>query len=140
MNNDDNIWEIFLHRIHQYRDSLFSSSSGFNNFRGFFTLALILLVSIFLLLLLNKYLIDDFDNDDDIDDFQFKIKVLATLRVALENVIKYGILINYSEIFWLFLGHTSIWPTIISLSLLNIFIYCSYWIEKRLSKVSVCII
>ncbi|KAH9528268.1 Diacylglycerol O-acyltransferase 1 [Dermatophagoides farinae] len=108
LTNDNHLYEIIRMNqpdkpIHQYRDSLFSSSSGFNNFRGFFTLALILLV-------------------------------LATLRVALENVIKYGILINYSQIFWLFFSHTSIWPTIISLSLLNIFIYCSYWIEKLLSK------
>ncbi|XP_075681014.1 diacylglycerol O-acyltransferase 1-like [Dermatophagoides pteronyssinus] len=108
LTNENHLYEIIRMNqpdkpIHQYRDSLFSSSSGFNNFRGFFTLALILLV-------------------------------LATLRVALENVIKYGILINYSQIFWLFFGHTSIWPTIISSSLLNLFIYCSYWIEKRLSK------
>ena len=94
-----------MYRIHSQRDSLFSSSSGFNNFRGFFNLALILLV-------------------------------LATLRVALENLIKYGILINYSEIAYTFFGNTSIWPTIVSILLLHVFLLCSYLIELKITKVS----
>ncbi|OTF78914.1 hypothetical protein BLA29_012545, partial [Euroglyphus maynei] len=48
LTNENHLYEIIRMNqpdkpIHQYRDSLFSSSSGFNNFRGFFTLALILL-------------------------------------------------------------------------------------------------
>lgn len=50
-------------RCHQNADSLFSTSSGFTNYRGILNLGLILLV-------------------------------LTCTRIALENIIKYGILIN----------------------------------------------
>jgi len=52
--------------IHEAQDSLFSSSSGWTNYRGFFNLAVLLLV-------------------------------VSNGRVALENLIKYGILISPLE-------------------------------------------
>ena len=51
-------------------------------------------------------------------------------------MIKYGILINYSQIFHTFFGNTSIWPTISSYVLLHMFVACSYLIELKLVKVS----
>ena len=113
-------------RIHSQRDSLFSSSSGFNNFRGFFNLAIILLVCF-------HYFSSILIKTKPFYLFQ----VLATLRVALENVIKYGILINYTQIAYTFFGKTSIWPSIISLLLLHVFVLFSYFIEVKLSLVSI---
>ncbi|GIY04925.1 diacylglycerol O-acyltransferase 1 [Caerostris extrusa] len=49
--------------VHKCRDSLFSSSSGYTNYRGFLNLCIILLV-------------------------------LSNARLVLENIIKYGILID----------------------------------------------
>ncbi|CAG2172104.1 unnamed protein product [Oppiella nova] len=63
--------------LHFCRDSLFSSSSNFQNYRGFLNLALIMLA-------------------------------LCTGRVALENVIKYGILVDPMQIIRLFFGTTNI--------------------------------
>ncbi|UXI20620.1 hypothetical protein NH340_JMT06563 [Sarcoptes scabiei] len=108
LTNENHIYDVIRMNqpdkpIHQYRDSLFSLSSGFVNFRGFFTLALILLV-------------------------------LATLRVALENLIKYGILINYSKIFAILLSKETLWPTIISIILFHIFALISFKIECLLSE------
>lgn len=66
----------------------------------------------------------------------FALQVLATLRVALENLIKYGILINYYQILHLFFGDTSIWPTIVSCALLHLFVLASYLIEAKVVGVS----
>ncbi|CAG2105571.1 unnamed protein product [Medioppia subpectinata] len=89
--------------LHECRDSLFSASSNFQNYRGFLNLALIMLA-------------------------------LCTGRVALENVIKYGILVDPMQIFRLFFGGTSIWPTLFTLFAVNIFILFSFHIEKQLSR------
>ncbi|XP_054154678.1 diacylglycerol O-acyltransferase 1-like [Oppia nitens] len=89
--------------LHECRDSLFSSSSKFQNYRGFLNLALIMLA-------------------------------LCTGRVALENIIKYGILVDPYQIVRLFIGSTSMWPTVITLLAVNVFILLSFSIEKKLAK------
>ena len=54
--------------------------------------------------------------------------------MALENLIKYGILINYAQIAYVFFTTTSMWPTVISMSLTHCFAIVSYLIELRYSR------
>lgn len=84
---------------HKSQDSLFSSSSGYTNYRGFFNLCLILLT-------------------------------LSNLRVALENIIKYGILIDPTEVANVFSTAPHKSPIVWLLALLNVFICISLFIEK----------
>ncbi|PAV70706.1 hypothetical protein WR25_05343 [Diploscapter pachys] len=90
--------------IHQAQDSLFSSSSGWTNYRGFFNLAMLLLV-------------------------------VSNGRVALENLIKYGILI--SPLDWLSLFFNSDlslakWPNITLIVMSNVTILLVFITEKLL--------
>lgn len=58
-------------------------------------------------------------------------KVLSNARVALENVIKYGILVD--PIQWIrIISSPTIWPSVQILLLINVFILNSLWIEKYL--------
>ncbi|KAI1285230.1 Diacylglycerol O-acyltransferase 1 [Halotydeus destructor] len=88
------------HPVHEPKDSLLSSSSGYTNYRGIFNLLSILLV-------------------------------LSNARVALENVIKYGILVDPVKWFGTLLD-PAIWPSVQIYLGLNAFILTSYWIEKYL--------
>ncbi|ETN68334.1 MBOAT family protein [Necator americanus] len=91
--------------VHRPQDSLFSSSSGWTNYRGFFNLAMLLLV-------------------------------VSNGRVALENLIKYGILI--SPLKWLsFLiveGSFGNWPNLALVIFSNITILVVFVTEKILEK------
>jgi len=88
---------------HELADSLFSSSSGFNNYRGMLNLCIILLA-------------------------------LSTGRVALENVMKYGILID--PLMWLrvFLADPYHWPTFYLVLAANVFILAGFGVEILLAK------
>ncbi|ELT88627.1 hypothetical protein CAPTEDRAFT_183593 [Capitella teleta] len=98
------LWFIYvLSRCHQHADSLFSTSSGFTNYRGMLNLCGILLA-------------------------------LSMGRVALENIIKYGILIDPIQWLQVFLSHPYSWPSVCIVISLNIFIFCSFYIECLLSK------
>ncbi|CAD5232476.1 unnamed protein product [Bursaphelenchus xylophilus] len=85
--------------IHVAQDSLFSSSSGWTNYQGFFNLAVLLLV-------------------------------VSNGRVALENLIKYGILIN--PLGWVELAPLTPWhwPNITIMIGTNISIILSLLVEK----------
>ncbi|GIY88052.1 diacylglycerol O-acyltransferase 1 [Caerostris darwini] len=88
--------------VHKCRDSLFSSSSGYTNYRGFLNLCIILLV-------------------------------LSNARLVLENIIKYGILIDPVQWFKLFLNPSQS-PSILILTGLFFIPSISLGIEKLLAK------
>jgi diacylglycerol O-acyltransferase-1 len=99
------------HPIHEAQDSLFSSSSGWTNYRGFFNLAILLLV-------------------------------VSNGRVALENLIKYGILVSPLEWFDLEPINSGKWPMVtlvlwsnisILLALVTEKVLASGWIGNRLA-------
>ncbi|KAI1728113.1 MBOAT, membrane-bound o-acyltransferase family domain-containing protein [Ditylenchus destructor] len=96
--------ELLEQPVHVAQDSLFSTSSGWTDYRGFFNLAVLLLV-------------------------------VSNGRVALENIIKYGILINPIE--WLnnFLASSPYtWPNLTIVLLSNVSILAAFLLEKALSK------
>lgn len=64
-----------------------------------------------------------------------RFQALSTGRVALENIIKYGILVDPMQMIKIFFSNTSIWPTIFTLFFTNTFIYYAFYIEKKLMKV-----
>lgn len=89
--------------IHEQRDSLFSTSSGWTDYRGFFNLAILLLI-------------------------------VSNGRVALENVIKYGILI--SPICWFNDLSTTLSPYVSNVLILvgsNVTIISALLVEKALA-------
>jgi len=92
---------------HQQTDSLFSSTSGFSNYRGLVNLCIVLLA-------------------------------LSNGRVALENIIKYGLLVN--PMYWVrlvvFQGPSD-WPCAVLLAAVNIFLVFALFIEKLLAKKSI---
>ncbi|XP_023933327.1 diacylglycerol O-acyltransferase 1 [Lingula anatina] len=89
--------------IHHHTDSLFSTSSGFANFRGLLNLCIVLLV-------------------------------LSNARVALENIIKYGILVDPLQVIALFLREPYSWPCVLLVLLVNVFIQVAFALEVALSK------
>ncbi|XP_064640311.1 diacylglycerol O-acyltransferase 1-like isoform X2 [Lineus longissimus] len=91
--------------IHHQTDSLLSTSSGFNNYRGLLNLCIVLLV-------------------------------LSNARVALENIIKYGILVDPIAYVTFFLADPYSWPCLCLLLSCNIFIFNAYSLEKLLAKKS----
>lgn len=92
--------------VHEAQDSLFSSSSGWTNYRGFFNLAVLLLV-------------------------------VSNGRVALENLIKYGILVSPSE--WISLApiDPNKWPMVTMVIWSNVSILSALIVEKWLANGSV---
>lgn len=96
--------ELTLSPVHLAQDSLFSSSSGWTNYSGFFNLAVLLLI-------------------------------ISNGRVALENLIKYGILISPLQWFQSFLDASpSNMPNIAILILSNITILTAFGLEIILAK------
>uniref|UniRef100_A0A915CPK2 O-acyltransferase n=1 Tax=Ditylenchus dipsaci TaxID=166011 RepID=A0A915CPK2_9BILA len=96
--------ELVQQPVHVAQDSLFSTSSGWTDYRGFFNLAFLLLV-------------------------------VSNGRVALENLLKYGILISPLE--WLnnFLSSSPYtWPNLTIVLLSNITVLAAFGLEKALSK------
>lgn len=91
-----------LKSVHHTSPSLFSSSSGFDNYRGVINLCLLLLV-------------------------------LSNFRVALNNVLKYGVLVDPQVIF-LFMEQPYSWPSTTLVLASNIFIQIAFYVEKILEK------
>ncbi|CAK5009077.1 unnamed protein product [Meloidogyne enterolobii] len=90
--------------VHIAQDSLFSTSSGWTNYSGFFNHAFLLLV-------------------------------ISNGRVALENLIKYGILISPLE--WLNILDSSSpgsWPNLTIVLCSNVSILTAFFIEKLLAR------
>lgn len=90
------------HPIHRHADSLFSTSSGFSDFRGFLNLAVLLLV-------------------------------LSSARVALENAIKYGLLVDPILFAQLFISNPYSLPNFLIVLSCNIYIIVSLLVEKQLA-------
>ncbi|KAK7483028.1 hypothetical protein BaRGS_00025691, partial [Batillaria attramentaria] len=89
--------------VHRHMDSLFSTSSGFTNYRGLLNLALLLLV-------------------------------LSNARLFLENLIKYGILINpFVWIEW-FLQDPYNWPSLLLTMSISVFPLVAFCLERAMSK------
>ncbi|KAL4234461.1 Diacylglycerol O-acyltransferase 1 [Mactra antiquata] len=89
--------------VHKQADSLFSTSSGFNNYRGLLNLCIILLA-------------------------------LSNARLFLENIIKYGILID--PILWVRMCMNQPFSAV-NIGLIlgsNVFILIMYYTEKAMSK------
>ncbi|XP_062500877.1 diacylglycerol O-acyltransferase 1-like isoform X2 [Corticium candelabrum] len=89
--------------IHVEQDSLLSTASGFDNYRGILHLGAILLV-------------------------------LTTFRVALDNLIKYGVLVNPIMWFEIVVGDPDRWPCTVLILTLNIYILGALLVEKTVVK------
>ncbi|EYB95573.1 hypothetical protein Y032_0158g3246 [Ancylostoma ceylanicum] len=94
--------------VHRPQDSLFSTSSGWTNYRGFFNLAMLLLV-------------------------------VSNGRVALENLIKYGILISPLKwvSFMIVEGSFWNWPNLALVLFSNVTIIVVFITEKFLGVGSI---
>uniref|UniRef100_A0A914YY41 O-acyltransferase n=1 Tax=Panagrolaimus superbus TaxID=310955 RepID=A0A914YY41_9BILA len=88
---------------HSPQDSLFSSTSGYTNFWGFFNLAMLLLI-------------------------------VSNGRVALENFIKYGILISPLQWINALSEEPWTWPNLVMLFFSNITCMLVFFTEKILAK------
>ncbi|XP_021341786.1 diacylglycerol O-acyltransferase 1-like isoform X2 [Mizuhopecten yessoensis] len=89
--------------IHRHADSLFSTASGFTNYRGLLNLCILLLV-------------------------------LANTRLFLENILKYGILIDPVKVIHVFLSQPYSWPNICLVFSAGIFTLVAYYMECLLAK------
>ncbi|XP_036064819.1 diacylglycerol O-acyltransferase 1 [Onychomys torridus] len=98
-NVGDGHWELRCHRL---QDSLFSSDSGFSNYRGILNWCVVMLI-------------------------------LSNARLFLENLIKYGILVDPIQVVSLFLKDPYSWPAPCLVIVSNIFPVAAFQIEKRLA-------
>ncbi|GAB1603221.1 diacylglycerol O-acyltransferase 1-like [Argonauta hians] len=89
--------------VHHHQDSLFSTSSGFTNYRGLLNLCILLLA-------------------------------ISNTRLVLENLIKYGILVDPVASFQLFLFNPNNWPNVLLLVCLELFILLAFMTECLLAK------
>uniref|UniRef100_A0A8C3WAD1 diacylglycerol O-acyltransferase n=1 Tax=Catagonus wagneri TaxID=51154 RepID=A0A8C3WAD1_9CETA len=92
-------WDLRCHRL---QDSLFSSDSGFSNYRGILNWCVVMLV-------------------------------LSNARLFLENLIKYGILVDPIQVVSLFLKDPYSWPALCLVIVANIFALAAFQVEKRLA-------
>ncbi|KAJ7360635.1 Diacylglycerol O-acyltransferase 1 [Desmophyllum pertusum] len=88
--------------VHKFEESLLTSTSGFDNYRGLVNLCLILLI-------------------------------LSNFRVAFENVLKYGVLIDPLQITKIFLEDPYRWPSASLVLFSNVFIQLTFFTEKLLA-------
>jgi len=91
-----------LKNVHEEKQSLLSSQSGFDNYRGFINLSLLLLV-------------------------------LSNFRVALDNVLKYGVIVDPYLIF-VVLEDPYNWPSCTLVIGSNVFIQIAFVTERLLAK------
>lgn len=89
--------------IHKHADSLFSTDSGFTNYRGLLNLCILLLA-------------------------------LSNTRLFIENLIKYGILIDPFKVIQYFLSEPYSWPNALLLFSENFYILFAFAVEVLLSK------
>ncbi|ELV13599.1 Diacylglycerol O-acyltransferase 1 [Tupaia chinensis] len=92
-------WELRCHRL---QDSLFSSDSGFSNYRGILNWCVVMLI-------------------------------LSNARLFLENLIKYGILVDPIQVVSLFLKDPYSWPALCLVLAANVFAVAAFQVEKRLA-------
>ncbi|XP_054446619.1 diacylglycerol O-acyltransferase 1 [Pteronotus mesoamericanus] len=89
-------------RCHRLQDSLFSSDSGFSNYRGILNWCVVMLI-------------------------------LSNARLFLENLIKYGILVDPIQVVSLFLKDPYSWPALCLVIGANLFALAAFQVEKRLA-------
>uniref|UniRef100_A0A671G4V5 diacylglycerol O-acyltransferase n=1 Tax=Rhinolophus ferrumequinum TaxID=59479 RepID=A0A671G4V5_RHIFE len=92
-------WDLRCHRL---QDSLFSSDSGFSNYRGILNWCVVMLI-------------------------------LSNARLFLENLIKYGILVDPIQVVSLFLKDPYSWPALCLVIVANVFAVAAFQVEKRLA-------
>nr|XP_031295738.1 diacylglycerol O-acyltransferase 1 isoform X2 [Camelus dromedarius] len=92
-------WDLRCHRL---QDSLFSSDSGFSNYRGILNWCVVMLI-------------------------------LSNARLFLENLIKYGVLVDPLQVVSLFLKDPYRWPALCLVIVANIFAVAAFQVEKRLA-------
>lgn len=92
-------WDLSCHRL---QDSLFSSDSGFSNYRGILNWCVVMLI-------------------------------LSNARLFLENLIKYGILVDPIQVLSLFLKNPYSWPALCLILVANVFAVAAFRVEKRLA-------
>ncbi|XP_054564688.1 diacylglycerol O-acyltransferase 1 isoform X2 [Eptesicus fuscus] len=92
-------WDLRCHRL---QDSLFSSDSGFSNYRGILNWCVVMLI-------------------------------LSNARLFLENLIKYGILVDPIQVVSLFLKDPYSWPALCLVIVANAFAVAAFHVEKRLA-------
>ncbi|XP_055343981.1 diacylglycerol O-acyltransferase 1-like [Paramacrobiotus metropolitanus] len=96
-------FRIFDKPIHRPRESLFSVASGYNNYRGFLNLCIVLLI-------------------------------LSNARLLLENVMKYGILVDPIQWITVILADPHRWPCFTVCMASNIFVLIALKIEQKLCQ------
>nr|KAF6276872.1 diacylglycerol O-acyltransferase 1 [Pipistrellus kuhlii] len=98
-NGGSGSWDLRCHRL---QDSLFSSDSGFSNYRGILNWCVVMLI-------------------------------LSNARLFLENLIKYGILVDPIQVVSLFLKDPYSWPALCLIIVANAFAVAAFHVEKRLA-------
>ncbi|XP_038616146.1 diacylglycerol O-acyltransferase 1 [Tachyglossus aculeatus] len=89
-------------RCHRVQESLFSSASGFSNYRGILNWCVVMLI-------------------------------LGNARLFLENLIKYGILVDPIQVVSLFLKDPYSWPSPCLVIVANIFALAGFQVERQLA-------
>uniref|UniRef100_A0A3Q1F5K1 O-acyltransferase n=1 Tax=Acanthochromis polyacanthus TaxID=80966 RepID=A0A3Q1F5K1_9TELE len=90
-------------RCHKTQESLLTSTSGFNNYRGVLNWCVVMLV-------------------------------LSNARLFLENLLKYGVLVDPVQVISLFLNDPYSWPAACLVIVSNVFIVVALYTERQLSK------
>lgn len=88
---------------HKTQESLLTSTSGFNNYRGVLNWCVVMLV-------------------------------LSNARLFLENLLKYGVLVDPVQVISLFLNDPYSWPAACLVIVSNVFIVVALYTERQLSK------
>ncbi|XP_068995539.1 diacylglycerol O-acyltransferase 1b [Embiotoca jacksoni] len=88
---------------HKSQESLLSSASGYNNYRGILNWCVVMLV-------------------------------LSNARLFLENLLKYGVLVDPIQVISLFLNDPYSWPAACLVIVSNVFIMVALYTERQLSK------
>ncbi|XP_068611711.1 diacylglycerol O-acyltransferase 1b [Brachionichthys hirsutus] len=88
---------------HKTQQSLLSSASGFNNYRGILNWCVVMLV-------------------------------LSNARLFLENLLRYGVLVDPIQVISLFLKDPYSWPAACLVIASNVFILVALYTERQLSK------
>ncbi|XP_076821748.1 diacylglycerol O-acyltransferase 1-like isoform X2 [Clavelina lepadiformis] len=92
-----------IKKCHTARRSLFSITSGFDDYRGFLNLCVVLLA-------------------------------ISNARVFLENILKYGILVDPVQWTSAVLHNPYEWPNLLLILGSNVFILCAFHVERLLAK------
>uniref|UniRef100_A0A3Q1ASK0 O-acyltransferase n=1 Tax=Amphiprion ocellaris TaxID=80972 RepID=A0A3Q1ASK0_AMPOC len=94
---------LYIHSCHKTQESLLTSTSGFNNYRGVLNWCVVMLV-------------------------------LSNARLFLENLLRYGVLVDPVQVISLFLNDPYSWPAACLVIVSNVFIVVALYTERQLSK------